>query len=143
TIFVTKMPKSIKLLLLILAHFIFVGHSVVAHHHHNPSYVQQEHPHHQYNSGDLHPEGNLIEVAYSGLAHTGVHAVHSPIDHNYQVNFKKIQDLDPVFIFTKYDWEAEKDISFNNPPSFFESHGNHYLNYSSKHYLRGPPHFIV
>lgn len=141
-IFVVRMPKSIKLLFLILAHFIFVGHNVVAHHHHNPSYSQQDHHHHQYDNGNEHPENNVLEVIYSGLAHTGSHAVYSNTDSNYISHVKKNQNLDVQFTFENWDWKPEKD--FVSDSKIYTENSEDYLSkYNSTLYLRGPPNFIV
>lgn len=136
------MPKSIKLIFLILTHFIFVGHNVVAHHHHNPAYAQQDHHHHQYDNGNEHPENSILEVVYSGLAHTGSHAVYSTNDLSYITRVKKDQNLDLQFIFAKWDWKIEKEIVqdskiYNGNPD------NYCSTYNLTNLSRGPPYFIV
>ncbi len=119
-----------------------MGHNVVAHHHHNPSYSQQDHHHHQYDSGNEHPENGILEVAYSGLAHTGSHAVYSTTDLSYITHVKKDQNLDLQFIFAKWDWKLEKAVVEGS--KIYSTNSETYLStYNLTLHLRGPPQFIV
>ncbi|MDN5396624.1 MAG: hypothetical protein L0G05_08855, partial [Chryseobacterium sp.] len=120
------------------SHLIFVGHSIIPHHHHTISDNLPNHRQHQCDNDDEHLNDNLLEVIYSRLAHTGSQAIYGSSDINYLSCTKRFQhfNLQSILFF------GGRDLNHYNqsdPKVYISHHLDDGASYHSSQYLRGPP----
>ncbi len=63
--------KKLTILFLLIAQVVILGHGLVPHHHHADLASQQHNHHHGKDAKKQHPEESSLQLAFSGLIHSG------------------------------------------------------------------------
>ncbi|KUG10696.1 hypothetical protein AMC91_16615 (plasmid) [Elizabethkingia miricola] len=134
--------KKLTILFLLIAQVVILGHGLVPHHHHADLASQQHNHHHGKDAKKQHPEESSLQLAFSGLIHSGEQVTFTQSDASKIIVSKQaLQAINAlpcdfkmpfayIVSFQKHTFPPDSKVRYQSP---------HY----GAHSLRGPPAFIV